>query len=296
MARTRIFTVLGPTGAQGAPVVARLLADGHRVRAAARDVRAIRTRWGDRVEAVALDLASPASVAEALAGADGAFLHLPLPAGIQQAMANAAGLVEGVARASPPVAVYTTSGPGFDALTGSQAVDAGRRVVAALLGTGTPIVVLRPTLYLGNLHQPDVLAQIRDGVLAYPPVSADRPLSWTDHDDQAAIAVAALLRPDLAGTVTDIATPGPLTGLELAGAIAAASGRPLRYAPLTPAGFGEQLGRTLGNPGLGAVIAEMYAAIGSLPPDGAVVDTRRVEERFGIRLPTTRERIAASRW
>lgn len=294
MSATRTITVLGPTGVQGAPVVDRLLAAGHRVRAAARDVARIHQRWGGRVEAVALDLADPDSVAAALEGADGAFLHLPLPASTAQAIANAGGLIGGLARSRLPLAVFTGSGFGIDALPDTAFTAAGRQVVAGLRATGRPLVVLRPTIYLENLRWPQQAARIRsEGIIDYPPLRADRPVSWTDLDDQAALAVAALGRPDLAGTVTDIATPGALTGTELAAAIAAALGRPVRYAPLSPLAFGEHLAAVFANPGLGSAIADLYTAIEATPLEATRIDDDLVAARFGVRLPTLRQRLAA---
>jgi uncharacterized protein YbjT (DUF2867 family) len=132
-----------------------------------------------------------------------------------------------------------------------------------------------------------------EGIIDYPPLRADRPVSWTDLDDQAAIVVAALGRPDLAGTVTDIATPGALNGDELAAALGTALGRPVRYAPLTPDAFGAHLAAAFANPGLGAAIAELYRALDAIPLTATRIDDRLVAERFGVRLPTLRERLAA---
>jgi uncharacterized protein YbjT (DUF2867 family) len=293
MSATRTYTVFGPTGAQGAPVVARLLAAGHRVRAVARDTGKIRAKWSDRVEAVAVDLADAPSVAKALSGVDGAFLHLPLALSAEQAQANAAGLIGGLAQSDLPLAVWTISGYGLEALPDISFVAAGRHITAGLQATGKPLITLRPTIYTENLRWPHVWARIKDeGIFDYPPVRSDRPLSWTDLDDQAAIAVAALSRPDLAGTSTDIATPGALTGQELAAVFGRLLNREVRHAPLTPRAFGDGLAAAFQSPALGDFIADLYSALDALPLTGTIVDTDLVQRRFGVTLPSLKERLA----
>ncbi|MDI2125748.1 NAD(P)H-binding protein [Yinghuangia seranimata] len=75
MPSTRPILVTGATGTVGRPLAARLLADGHRVRALVRDPDT--AGLPDGVEAVRGDLSAPETVAAAADGASAAFLVWP---------------------------------------------------------------------------------------------------------------------------------------------------------------------------------------------------------------------------
>jgi uncharacterized protein YbjT (DUF2867 family) len=67
------FVIHGATGAQGAPLFARLLKAGNRAVAAVRNTGA-----ANNMPAVAIDNASVDSLAAAYRDADGVFVHLPM--------------------------------------------------------------------------------------------------------------------------------------------------------------------------------------------------------------------------
>jgi uncharacterized protein YbjT (DUF2867 family) len=276
--------VFGATGAQGAPVVRQALASGMTVRAVARDAKKI-TKMHPGAEAMAADIADTEAVAKALAGMDGAFYHLPMGGGPDSPRQWLGAFIQAAAGAKLPLVVYTTSGPASDIFPASMVVDGIRAGAAVMLEGPVPAIVLQPALYLENLLGPVILPRLRtEGIADYPPFRPAQKVTWTSHLDQAKIAVAALSRPDLAGNRYDIGSPGALDGTELAELLGSWLDRPVRFAPLTPAGFGQRMAEVYGIPEVGAALTDLYDVQANLPDAGAPVETRHLEEIFGVSL------------
>jgi hypothetical protein len=127
------------------------------------------------------------------------------------------------------------------------------------------VTVLQPTLYLENLAGPWVAPQIMDdGVVAYPQPD-DVPTPWVATDD-VAVAVERVITREIAGW---FALPGiPVTGQEVAAAIGAVLGRPVRWQTITPDEYGDRLRPHLGDhaaDNIAAVYRDL-AATPSAPP------------------------------
>ncbi len=287
-------TIFGATGAQGSAVVAAALARGLRVRAVARDAGAVARRWGAAVEAAAADLDDADAVARVLDGAAAAFAHPPLPDRPDATAARVAALTAGARRAGLPLLVFSTSGPTGARYPATPLIAGNNAAAQAVLAGAASAIVLTPTVYADNLRVPLFAPRLTaEGVLDYPPMRPSQRLSWTTHADHGLIAAAALGRPDLAGRAHEIASLGPLAGPALAAALGPWLGRPARFAPDIPAAFGARVEAALGMPGLGAALAGLYAAIGALPDDGAIVDAEAAAARFGVALRPLAEQIAA---
>lgn len=287
-----LYAVFGATGAQGGAVLDAALEAGLAVRAVSRDPRA---RVG-HFETVAADFDDAASIERALSGVTAAFVHLPLPKSPDEPARFLATLLDAAARARPGHLVFTTSGPASARWRQVMPIAGNAASARAALGGPVPAIVLQPNLYLENLRVPLFVPRLAtEGVLDYPPLPAHRPFSWTSQRDQAAVAVAALRRPDLAGQVFEIASRGPLTGLQLAGALSRWTGRPVHCAPLSPRQFGARVAAAIGNPGIEHVLDELYSALAE--PDGTeardLIDVTAVERAFGVRLHSVEERIAS---
>jgi uncharacterized protein YbjT (DUF2867 family) len=290
---TGLITVFGATGAQGAPVVEQLLAVGYQIRAVAREASRVHVRFGSRVQAVAADLSDAAQVASALQGVQGAFAHLPIANSPDAPQRQLGALIEAAHRMRLPQLVFSTSGLASPRYRASPLIAGNAAATKALLECGLPVVVLQPSIYLENLHFPPLVPRLlTDGLLDYPPVSASRRISWTTHGDQARLAAAAFKRPNLIGQAIEIATPGALTGPELAALLGPWLGRSVQFAPQTPAQLSAHLGQVFGSSQAGEVIADMYRAIDELPTEGAVIDAEAAAERFGVKLQTLAQQIA----
>jgi uncharacterized protein YbjT (DUF2867 family) len=127
------------------------------------------------------------------------------------------------------------------------------------------------------------------GILSYPPLSPERKVSWTALGDQATIAIAAMTAETIVGKSFDIASPEPVTGAEIAAMISRKMGREIRYEPLSPEQFGENMSRFVGAEA-GKAVSEMYAATDNLTADGAIIN---LEPLLGV-LPV--ELTPVSRW
>ena len=174
-------------------------------------------------------------------------------------------------------------------------VEANRAAERAVLSSGVRSVVLRPTIYLENLLHFSLGEMIEQGVLSYPPLSRDRKVSWTVQDDQATLAIAAMTAENAVGKSFDIASPEPLTGVELAERISRKMGRSVRYAPLSPKQFGENMGAFAGLDA-GRAIGEMYEATNALPADGAIINLEPLLAVLPVKLTTVSEWIEKQNW
>src|ERR1700710_1180411 len=224
---TKKLTVFGATGAQGKPVVAAALAAGYTVLAVARNTTALD---GDdaRAERVRADLADPATIVRALDGADAAFAHIPIGAAPGERVRHLDNLLEAARLTRLAKLIFSTSGHTDRRYGDSPVVAMNAAMADAVLASGVPSVVLAPTVYLENLQLGALTPALRsEGVLDYPPIAPNRPFSWTSWYDQAALAIAAIDRPQVVGRVHEIATPGALTGPQLAKLLAAWVGRPV---------------------------------------------------------------------
>ena len=291
---TRAVAIFGATGAQGAPVVDQALKSGMNVRAIGRNSKRVADRHPG-ADPFAASLDDHATIAAALDGVDAAFLHLPIPQEPDDTGNWMNAFLSEARQVALPLLVFTTGGPTGDRYPSSVVVDAGTAAMNVLLTSGTPTIVLQPALYLENLLPPIFVPRLRgEGILDYPPLPADLKVQWTSHLDQARIAVAAMERPDLAGRHFEIGTPDALTGADLAGLVSEWLGRDVQFDPLTPAEFGERVGKALGNPAAGFALTDLYGAIAKLRSHAMAVDTQSLEATLHIKLITVADHIA--RW
>lgn len=133
------------------------------------------------------------------------------------------------------------------------------------------------------------------GMLAYP-LPAHHRASWCTVEDVAALAIAALERPDLAGSAFEVGGPRPLSGTDLADAFSRAWGRPIRYHAIPVAEFEAGLQQGLGDH-VGTVIAESFHYFERIGPDGlAVDDAAATAETLGVTLTSLEQWIRSQEW
>ncbi|MFC4149992.1 SDR family oxidoreductase [Micromonospora mangrovi] len=255
--------VHGATGTQGAPVVRRLLAAGHRVRAAVRDPRRLAATFPTGVQPVAADLLDPDSLRRAYTGADAVVVHLPLVFAGERAVPQAEAVLAALGDAAVPRAVFNTGGPLVPAPVGVPYLDA-RAVLAARLPDVVPVAaVVGPAGgYLENLSAPWSAPRVAAGELAYP-LPAEVPMPWVALDDLADGIAASLTVPAPPARQV-IAGPQPLTGDAAAAELSAALGRPVRWRTIGTDEYERMLAPHIG-PEAAAGIAGFYAP----PPPGA---------------------------
>jgi len=248
--------VYGATGVRGALVARRLLAAGRPIRVLVRDPARAAAWRALGAEVAVGDLGDRASLAAASAGAGAVFFHLPLVYDLPLATAYGRDAVDAARAAGVERFVFGGNSGLPPEPTGIAGFEIQRRVETHLAESGLPAVVLRPGTFMDNFAGPWTGPGIvRDGVVAYP-IAAEARVPWLSAGDAAAVAVAALARPDFAGTVLDLAGPEALTGDEVAARFAAALGRPVRYQALPLDAFGAALA-----PAIGATAAAEIVAI-----------------------------------
>jgi NAD(P)H dehydrogenase (quinone) len=278
--RVKTVAIFGATGAQGKPVVEQAIAQGLKVRAISRS--------GD----FGVDLNQQASIEAVLQGVDAAFLHLPMPQSPEQPVQWLANFINAAHAVKLPHLVFSTSGYGSEGFRSSPIIDGNKAATQALLGCGIPTIVLQPTIYLENLLVGLFVPQLREsGVLDYPPLPRQFGVHWTSQRDQAIIACAALQRPDLAGQCFPIASHQALNGSELAVVLRDFLNRPVAFTPLSPSAFGDRVASAIGNPGIGFVLGDMYAAVAQSQPNSTRIDVEKLEAVFGVKLGSVSSRL-----
>jgi uncharacterized protein YbjT (DUF2867 family) len=129
----------------------------------------------------------------------------------------------------------------------------------ALQAAGVEWTVVRSSAFAQNFDEGLFLDAVLAGEIAVPAGDVGEP--FIDVDDIADVAVAALTEPGHAGEVYEVTGPRLLTFGQAAAEIAAASGRDVRYVPLTAAEF-EAMLVGLGLPaGEATGLTELFAAI-----------------------------------
>ncbi|WP_165987060.1 NmrA family NAD(P)-binding protein [Streptomyces sp. YIM 98790] len=266
--------VHGATGTQGVPVVRKLLAAGHRVRAAVRNPSVPGLPRG--AEPVTADLSSPDSLAAAYTGADAVVVQLPLVFAADAALQQAEAVLTALKQAGVRQAVFNTSGPVMTEPIGVPFLDARARLAAELPGVVPAATVIAPArTYMENLSAPWSAPLVAAGEVAYP-LPADLPVPWLAMDDLGA-AVAGLLASPAPPPLRVLAGPQALTGEEVAAELGAALGLPVRWRAITPEETERMLAPHLG-PEAAAGIAASYMppppdAPPAPEPDPAVVST-----------------------
>lgn len=256
---SKLFLVYGGTGAQGGAVVKALLDQGMRVRILVRDPARNPFAGEKRVEAAVGEFGDKASLIRASRDVDGVYLVMPLVYDRIKVVQWGKNAIDAAVEAGAALIVFNTSSVVAERMTGVTALDIKIELEAYLKAAPIPSVVLRTTLYFGNLAAPwSVPAIVHQGVLAYP-LPAEQKVSWLSWEDAAGFAVQALLRPEVAARKPTFQTGGAqaLTGPELAATLSKLLDRPVAYVPVALDQFEAGLNASFGAP-VGTEIARLY--------------------------------------
>lgn len=253
--------IIGGTGKTGGRVAERLARRGVPIRVASRSSRP------------AFDWEQPSTWAAALDGARAAYVayvpDLAVP-GAAAAVAEVAALAvkRGVRR------LVLLSGRGEDgALRGEQAVAA----------SGAEWAVVRCSWFDQNFSEGAFADAVREGVVAVP--DGQTPEPFVDADDVADVAVAALTDPSHAGRIHELTGPRALRFEEAVGEIARATGRDVRYEPVSVERYTAALAGA-GLPGpvvslVGYLFTEVLDGRNARPTDGVQRALGRPPRDFG---------------
>ncbi|RAK67155.1 SDR family NAD(P)-dependent oxidoreductase [Hymenobacter edaphi] len=219
--------VTGATGTVGSELVRALSNRGVHVRAGVHSViKGDRLRQlNPAVQLVELDFQRPETLDVALTGVDRAFLLVPF---VETQVEDSKRFID-AAKAAGVKQVVKLSAMGADAEPGIQLGRWHREAEQYLAQSGLAYAILRPNSFLQNFitYQGP---SIREQGAIYQPLGEGR-VSYIDAFDIAE-AAAALLTADVAryhGRAFTLTGPEALSGHEVAAAIGAATGRPVRY-------------------------------------------------------------------
>jgi uncharacterized protein YbjT (DUF2867 family) len=201
--------VLGGTGKTGRRVVERLRARG------------LPVRVGSRAGTPPFDWEDRSTWAPALDGAGSVYLSYFPDIAVP-------GAVDAV-RAFAELAVR--SGAARIALLSGRGEPEAERAEQAVRDTGAELTVLRSTWFMQNFSEDYMLEHVLSGELRLP--GGDVPTPFLDIDDLADVAVAALTDDRHIGRLYELTGPDSLTFADAAAVISAASGRTVRYVPVT---------------------------------------------------------------
>jgi uncharacterized protein YbjT (DUF2867 family) len=209
--------VLGATGKTGRRIVERLTSAGVAVRA------------GSRSAEPPFDWDDPTTWATALDGVGSVYISyypdLAAPGGVAATSAFARLAVErGVRR--------------LVLLSGRGEAEA-ERAEQAVAESGADLTIVRSTWFMQNFSEGDFRPQVLSGEVTLP--AGDMVEPFIDVDDIADVAVAALTEDGHVGELYELTGPRLLTFAEAIDEIATATGREIRYAPVSVAEFADAM-------------------------------------------------------
>src|SRR4051795_11791391 len=223
--------VTGATGLHGGAIAQALLAAGGRVRALTRDGTSPRSRWlADRGAELAVgDLLDTGSLVAAMRGAAAVYgVTTPFAAGEAREIEQGTHIIAAAEHAQVPWLILA-SVASADRSTGIPHFESKARIEQRLRASRVPHTVVAPTYFYENLGDPATI--VATGELALP-LAAGRPLQQVAVADLGALVVALLdRRQDFIGHRIEVAGDQP-TPREMAEALSAAGGRPVRYEPI----------------------------------------------------------------
>jgi uncharacterized protein YbjT (DUF2867 family) len=253
---TQTTLVLGGTGKTGRRVAQRLAALGRPVRAGSRSGRPPfdwqnRATWAPALHGAGAAYISyyPDLAAPGAAETVGAFAHLAVETGVSR-------LVLLAGRGEP------------EAELAEQAVS----------DSGAELTIVRAAWFSQNFSEDYLLEPVLAGELALP--AGDTPEPFVDADDIADVAVAALTQDGHAGQLYELTGPRLLTFDEAASEIATATGREIRYRPVSL----EEYAAAAAGQGVPAAVVMLLSYLFS-----EVLDGRNAHVADGVRRALGRE-------
>lgn len=212
--------VLGATGKTGWRVAERLAAGGHAVRAGSRSA-APPFAWDDQ-----------STWAPALAGTSAAYISFFPDLAVPGAAETIAALSQ----------LAVANGTRRLVLLSGRGEEEAQRAEQALIASGADWTVVRCSWFAQNFSESFFLDPILGGEVALPVGDVGEP--FVDIEDIADVVVAALTEDGHAGRLYELTGPRLLSFAQAVGEIAKASGRDIRYVPVSVDAFTSDLVQT----------------------------------------------------
>lgn len=240
MTTTQDTLVLGATGKTGRRVAEALQARGLPVRA------------GSRSGTPPFDWDDPSTWETALRGAGAAYVVYYPDLAVEGSVAAVAGLADAALRAGVRRLVL---------LSGRGEPEA-QRAEEALQATDADWTIVRSSWFHQNFDEGQFVESVRAGVIELPVGNVREP--FVDAGDVADVAIAALTDDRHVGELYEVTGPRLLTFADAAAEIAAATGRELRYVPVS----GEEFRHALTEQQVPGDIVELLVELFTVVLDG----------------------------
>ncbi|MFF8034816.1 NAD(P)H-binding protein [Streptomyces sp. NPDC016626] len=281
MTSTGTVLVIGATGTTGSRTAARLLAAGHRVRAAGRRGAAL-----PGAEAARFDWYDPATHDDALTGTDRVYLVPPVgdpdPAAVMLPFLERARTL-GLRRA---VLLSSSAVP-----EGGPAVGAVHRALPTVFDEWA---VLRPSWFMQNFTGAHLHATTIRKTGTFATATGEGRVAYVDADDIAAVAVRALTDDHAPNRDLVLTGPQALTHDDIATALTEVTGRPVTHQRLTVAEVRDRLTGQAGvPPEFATLLADMDHAIANGAEDRTTDTVHRLTGRPPHDFRTVAERETA---
>jgi uncharacterized protein YbjT (DUF2867 family) len=279
--------VYGATGSQSNSVVWQLLANGHQPYVFTRSAAKAAAMQQAGAVIIEGDITNANQVQKASEGMDAVSLLLPFF--MQNHVLVGKQIINGAKTGGVKLIVWNTSGPTPPVPTGNPAYDARIEITDYLATSGVPHIIFQPTIYAENLLGPwTVPALQRAQVLNYPLPETVK-AGWLVSEDVGKLEVAALERPELAGTNVVISGKEALTGPQLAAQFSEALQLSIKYRAMPPQEFSAVLDNLFG-PGAGTEVAGSYQKIWDDPQIASFsVDMEGVLAKFPVQMTSMSE-------
>lgn len=229
--------VLGATGDQGHPLIARLLEAGLTPVAALRNPNAFLGTEFAHVEVVEADLFDEQSLIAAAEGVEAIAAHLPFVFDGEAAAKLGRHIAAATVQNNVKKVVFNTSCFVAEEDNGNPAHDGRRAIEQAIMNSGAAFALFEPKVFMDNLIRSwNKPAIVKQGTFAYP-AKPDLRISWICLDDVAAYMVEALTRDDIPSARYAIGGPEALVGDEVAERLSKVMGSTITFNSLTPDEF-----------------------------------------------------------
>ena len=294
--------VLGATGDQGHPLLARLLAAGMKPVAALRTTTALAKTEFAGVETVEADLYDQQSMIAAAKGIDAIAAHLPFVFDLELAKTLGDNITAAARANNVAKIVFNTSCYVADFDNGDPAHDGRRYIEQAIAGCGSDYTIFEPKVFMDNMirswNKPSI---VNKGIFAYP-AKPDLEISWICLDDVAAFMVEALSRSDLPNGRYAIGGPEALVGDEVAARLSKAANKPIIFKSLSPDEFASAMSMLV--TGSADVVplsiydgmARFYRFYNSRPQSPLIADTQAMLQTFRHRPMSVEDWAAKQDW
>jgi uncharacterized protein YbjT (DUF2867 family) len=206
---TKPTLVLGGTGKTGRRVAERLSAGG------------LPVRIGSRSAQPPFDWEDPATWGPALDGVGSVYVSYHPDLAVPGAVETVGSFAELAVRSGVPRLV----------LLAARGEPEGVLAERAVRASGAELTILRSAWFMQNFSEDFLLEPVRSGEVALPADTTPEP--FVDADDLADVAVAALTENGHVGELYELTGPRLLTFGEGVDEIAEASGRAVRYVPVS---------------------------------------------------------------